>query len=102
MEDEIGSLLSKKREYWKRCLDLENCLDELNVATEDRGLSLHPVSGHSDLTRLCDSDWSERQEEDTDEFVSLRLDFGHTGKILHRYTFPTVFTLNSNYSDKKV
>lgn len=28
LEREIGSLIQEKRELWKRCLDLENCLEE--------------------------------------------------------------------------
>ena len=65
-------------------MDLENCLDELNEAAGDRDVSLRPTSGHQDLTRLGDSDWSEQQEGGADEYISL-LDFGHTGKILHRW-----------------
>ena len=66
-------------------MDLENCLDELNEAAGDRDVSLRPTSGHQDLTRLGDSDWSEQQEGGADEYISQGLDFGHTGKILHRW-----------------
>ena len=66
-------------------MDLENCLDELNDAAGDRDVSLRPTSGHQDLTCLGDSDWSEQQEGGADEYVFQGLDFGHTGKILHRW-----------------
>ena len=69
-------------------MDLENCLDELNDAAGDRDISLRPTSGHQDLTSLGDSDWSEQQEGGADEYISQGLDFGHTGKILHRWAQP--------------
>ena len=91
LEDEIGDLISQKKTYWKRCLDLENCLDELNGEAEGREISLRPAHAHQDLTHVEDSDWSERRnEEDSDEYVPIRLDFGHTGKILHRYVLPLI------------
>ena len=83
LEDEIGGLMAMKKEYWKRCLDLENCLDELNGDAEEREISLRPAPAHQDLTNLEGTDW-EQQQEDEEEGTELRLDTGYTGKILHR------------------
>ncbi|XP_052279960.1 paramyosin-like isoform X2 [Dreissena polymorpha] len=83
MEFEIGQLTREKRDLWRRCLDLENLLEEI-TGTEDQGNMLRPAAAYSDLPDIM-NERLPRATSDTD----LTDEQVHHGRLLHRCTKAT-------------
>ncbi|XP_052818429.1 uncharacterized protein LOC128244467 [Mya arenaria] len=80
LECEIGRLVQQKKQLWKRCLDLENCLEQVQE-TEDEQIMLRPTAAYTDLPAVIEGHHHLQASSDTHVDEEEQVDHG---RLLHR------------------
>ncbi|XP_045198988.1 calcium-binding and coiled-coil domain-containing protein 1-like isoform X2 [Mercenaria mercenaria] len=78
LENEIGDLVKQKQQLWKRCLDLESCLEEIQDTSDDT-VMLRPAAAFTNLPDVSENKVLFPETSDLD----LSADDNH-GLMLHR------------------
>lgn len=78
LEHEIGDLIKEKQQLWKRCLDLESCLEEIQDTADDTNM-LRPAPAFSNLPDVSENKFPTSETSDID----LTEEVTH-GRMLHK------------------